>query len=94
MNPDLKRRFFLKSTASVVAGYLASSCSQSSLSDINNTFPEDVYTQNNIVDQAAVDATLDNCAAALAQKKKVYTSLGNNISETFPKVMAGGQGCD
>lgn len=70
MDLNGKRRTFLKTTASAVAGYLASSCSQSPLSGSTITFPEDIHTQNSIVDQKAVDTTLDACAVTLAQNKR------------------------
>ena len=64
----IKRRTFLKSAASAAAGCMAMSCAYSPLSNTYTGFPADVYIQNSLIDQAAVDETLDVCAKTLSQQ--------------------------
>jgi hypothetical protein len=93
MNNWIKRRSFLKSTASAVAGCLAASCTQPPLSSGNDLkFPEDVNAQNSIIDQTAVDETLDTCAVTLAQEnssKRAWATLFQKPSgKTWQEVKA------
>ncbi len=61
-------RIFLKSAASAVAGYMTSSYARSPMSKSDSMFPKDVYKQNSVINQKAVDETLNACAVALSRK--------------------------
>jgi hypothetical protein len=65
INPS--RRQFLKASAAGTA-YWVVSCNTPSQPKSTPVFPDDIYQQNSLVDQAEVDKTLDALAQALAQK--------------------------